>query len=71
MKRYTLIAFVAPLVCSGAEIDWRFDSGSLDRVEKTAHDHFRVFVKGQTDQDKRNRQASWYYFRVDAAEARH
>ena len=37
-------------------------------MEKPAHDHFRVFVKGQTDQDKRNRQASWYYFRVDAAE---
>ena len=29
-----------------------------------------MFVNGQTDQDNRNRQASWYYFRVDAAEGK-
>lgn len=26
-----------------------------------------MFVKGEVDQDGRNRQASWYYFRVDGA----
>ena len=69
MKLHTLIALVVPFVCRGTEILWQFDGGSLDRVEKTAPDHFRVFVNGQTDQDKRNRQASWYYFRVDGADA--
>ena len=68
MKLHTLIALIVPFVCRGAEILWQFDGGNLDRVERTAHDHFRVFVNGQTDQDKRNRQASWYYFQVDAAE---
>ena len=34
-----------------AGIHWNFDGGSLERVEHAAPDHFRVFVKGQTDQD--------------------
>ena len=70
MKLHTLIALVVPFVCRGTEIVWQFGGGSLERAERPAHDHFRVFVKGQTDQDDRNRQASWYYFRVDAAEGK-
>jgi hypothetical protein len=63
-----LIAMVLPLAChAAARITWQFDGGSLDRVEQTAPDRFRLFVNGQTDQDGRNRQASWYYFRVDGA----
>jgi hypothetical protein len=62
-----MLGLALPLVCSGADIRWQFDGGSLDRVEKAAPDHFRIFVNGQTDQDHRNRQASWYFFRVDRA----
>ncbi len=51
--------------CCAADVTWQFDGGSLDRVEKISPEHLRLFVKGQTDQDGRNRQASWYYFRVD------
>ena len=32
--------------------------------------HFRCHVAGETDQEKRNRQANWYYFRVDNASGR-
>jgi hypothetical protein len=47
-----------------------FEGGSLGQVEKVADDHYRCHVIGQTDQDGRNRQASWYYFRVDNAKGR-
>jgi Cytosolic carboxypeptidase N-terminal domain len=67
ISRLTLVGLLLPLVLSGVDIRWQFEGGSLERVEKAAPDHFRVFVKGQTDQDKRNRQASWYFFRVDGA----
>lgn len=62
-----LIGLTLPLACQAARVLWQFDGGSLDRVEQAAPDHFRLFVKGQTDQDGRNRQASWYYFQVDGA----
>ncbi len=32
--------------------------------------HFRCGVKGESDQDGRNRQANWYYFRVDGAKGK-
>lgn len=39
----------------------------LGKVEQITATHFRCGVKGETDQDGRNRQASWYYFRIDRA----
>lgn len=44
-----------------------FEGGALGKVEQITATHFRCGVKGETDQDGRNRQASWYYFRVDRA----
>ncbi len=44
-----------------------FEGGSIGKVERLAEGHYRCGVLGETDQDKRNRQASWYYFRVDGA----
>src|SRR4051794_16711102 len=58
---------VAALGCFGAEIRWDFEGGSLEKVEQADASHFRLHAAGQTDQDGRNRQASWYYFRVDKA----
>ena len=61
-------AVLLPLACHAAtRIAWNFEGGSLDRIEQAAPEHFRLFVDGQKDQDGRNRQASWYYFRVDGA----
>jgi hypothetical protein len=44
-----------------------FEGGSIGPVHRVGPRHLRCGVKGEVDQDKRNRQASWYYFRVDGA----
>ncbi|HXR79165.1 MAG TPA: M14-type cytosolic carboxypeptidase [Bryobacteraceae bacterium] len=44
-----------------------FEGGNLGRVDRVASNHFRCHVTGETDQDGRNRQASWFYFRIDGA----
>ena len=44
-----------------------FEGGALGRVERAGPGHYRCAVPGQSDQDNRNRQASWYAFRVDDA----
>lgn len=44
-----------------------FEGGSIGKVEHAAPAHLRCSVEGQSDQAGRNRQASWYYFRVDGA----
>ena len=50
-----------------ASIHTDFEGGQLGKVEQVSANHFRVAVKGEADQDGRNRQANWYYFRVDGA----
>ncbi|MEJ7665577.1 MAG: M14-type cytosolic carboxypeptidase [Hymenobacter sp.] len=58
------------LLCTllnAATIQTNFESGSLGRIEKLSETHFRIGVKGEQDQDGRNRQASWYYFEVKGA----
>jgi hypothetical protein len=47
-----------------------FEGGSLEKVEPVSDSHYRLHVRGDVDQDKRNRQASWYYFRIDGAAGR-
>ncbi|MFN0123176.1 MAG: M14-type cytosolic carboxypeptidase [Blastocatellia bacterium] len=49
------------------DVKFNFEGGSLAKVEKVSETHFRCAVKGETDKDGRNRQASWYYFRLDNA----
>jgi hypothetical protein len=46
-------------------ISTNFEGGSLDQVKMLSATHFRCGVKGEVDQDQRNRQASWYFFRLD------
>lgn len=48
-------------------VRWDFEGGSLAKVEPIGADAFRCHMKGQVDQEGRNRQASWFYFRVDGA----
>src|SRR5271170_158345 len=47
-----------------------FEGGSLGRIEPLGETAFRCHVKGQQDEHGRNRQASWYYFRIDGARNR-
>ncbi len=42
-----------------------FEGGSLGTIERNANGTFRCRVKGQQDEHGRNRQASWYFFRMD------
>ena len=58
---------LAALLLSAATIHTDFEGGSLGQIQKVSETHFRLAVKGETDQDHRNRQANWYYFRVDGA----
>ena len=59
-----------PGMAAAAGIHTDFEGGCLGRIEKVSETHFRLAAKGETDQDGRNRQANWYYFRVDDAGAK-
>lgn len=41
-----------------------FEGGSVGRVGQVSPTHLRCAVKGQFDQEHRNRQANWYYFEL-------
>lgn len=59
----TMLFFAALLAAS---VSANFEGGQIGACETVADRHLRCRVIGETDQDGRNRQASWYYFRVDA-----
>jgi hypothetical protein len=46
------------------KVSANFPNGSVGQVSAVNPLHLRVGIKGQTDQDGRNRQASWYSFEV-------
>lgn len=58
---------MALTVCAASSIRWDFPGGRLAKVEQVADSHFRAHLAGETDQDGRNRQANWYFFRIDGA----
>ena len=47
-----------------------FEGGSLGTVERLGEGAYRCRVRGQQDEHGRNRQASWYYFRMDGVRGR-
>jgi murein tripeptide amidase MpaA len=53
------------LALAAITIATSFEGGNLGRVERLAPDHLRCAVSGQADQNHRNRQANWYYFRLE------
>ena len=53
------------LLLAAVTVTASFEGGSIGRVEQVAPDRLRCAVKGQADQNNRNRQANWYYFRLD------
>jgi Zinc carboxypeptidase/Cytosolic carboxypeptidase N-terminal domain len=52
------------LTPSGIKVSSNFEGGSVGKVEQISPLHLRCAVKGQSDQDHRNRQADWYYFEL-------
>jgi Cytosolic carboxypeptidase N-terminal domain len=72
IKQLLLLAVIAlsPQFVTAAKpisVFSNFEGGALGKVERVSETHFRCGVKGESDQDGRNRQANWYYFRVDGA----
>ncbi len=53
------------LLLATVTVSAAFEGGSLGKVDYLAPNHIRCAVRGQADQNHRNRQASWYYFRLD------
>ena len=56
-----------PFFLLAATVHTNFEGGNLGPVERVSDAHLRCAVKGEADQDGRNRQANWYYFRIDGA----
>ncbi|WP_321474863.1 M14-type cytosolic carboxypeptidase [uncultured Paludibaculum sp.] len=52
------------LLLAAVTVSTAFEGGNLGKVETVAPDHLRCAVKGQADQNGRNRQANWYYFEL-------
>lgn len=42
-----------------------FESASLGKIEKLAENDYRLHLEGQQDARGRNRQATWFLFRID------
>src|SRR5262245_56446330 len=70
MKKLLLLAILAlssqfAIAAKPISVFSNFEGGALGKIERVSETHFRCGVKGESDQDGRNRQANWYYFRVD------
>ena len=61
------LILLIPGLAAAVTVSTNFEGGSLGRIEKVSETYFRLGAKGEKDQDGRNRQANWYYFRVDSA----
>src|ERR1041384_5412762 len=51
-------------------INTNFEDASIGKIERPAEDVLRCHVAGQSDERGRNRQANWYYFRLDGTKDR-
>jgi hypothetical protein len=47
-----------------------FEMGSVGRIERPGEWELRAHVIGQVNESNRNRQANWYFFRIDGARPR-
>ena len=71
-----LLTFASPLtaeeaVARGAvRFNAAFEGGAIGPVEVVGETVFRVHVPGQQDERGRNRQATWFYFRMDNVRGR-
>jgi Zinc carboxypeptidase/Cytosolic carboxypeptidase N-terminal domain len=57
------------LLALAASIHSDFEGGRVGSFEWTSPAHVRIGVAGEKDQDGRNRQANWFFFRIDGAAA--
>lgn len=74
-----LLSFLASTLLAGVAlaqpdrpilINKAFEGGSIGKIEKLGDTEFRMYVEGQYDERGRNRQPSWFYFRMDQVAGR-
>ncbi|HWQ54349.1 MAG TPA: M14-type cytosolic carboxypeptidase [Bryobacteraceae bacterium] len=58
------------LLLLAAAVHTHFEAGNIGKVEWLSEQHLRCGVRGETDQDGRNHQPSWFYFRLDGVAGR-
>ena len=51
-------------------IHTNFEGGRLGEVTQVSENYWQCALLGESDSENRNRQASWYYFRVDGTNGR-
>lgn len=82
--RFPRLIFVVMLSVAGAATSARaaadalppvlfntaFESASLGRIDKLSETEFRLHIRGQQDSRGRNRQATWFFFRLDEVAGR-
>jgi hypothetical protein len=64
------IPFLLLASCTSSPISSDFEGGSIGAVEKRGENHYACRVPGQADQEGRNRQVTWYSFRLDGHRGR-
>jgi hypothetical protein len=66
-----LLLELAPLtLAQSITFNTNFEDASLGKIEKLDEQSFRCHTAGQSDERGRNRQANWYYFRMDHVNGR-
>ena len=65
-----LLAFGAAAGAAQITFNTNFEGGALGKIEAAGETEFRCYVQGQHDERGRNRQANWYYFRIDGVRER-
>lgn len=66
-----IVALVAVAMGAGPiRFDTNFEGGSLGLIEPVGEASFRCHVRGQQDGRGHNRQASWYFFRMEGVRGR-
>lgn len=66
----TLIAAAVAQDAAPITINKNFEGASMGTIEKTGDAQFRLHVLGQYDERGRNRQVSWYFFRMEHVKGR-
>lgn len=62
--------FAAAQELSSVTFNKAFEGASLGKIEKLGDTTFRLHVEGQYDERGRNRQTTWFYFRMDKVAGR-
>ncbi len=73
MPKNTLLLFIflAPnFLTAQIKIQTDFEGGRLGTLKQVSPTHYRCAVAGESDSQNRNRQASWYYFKVENAKGK-